>query len=312
MRKFYKRICLFIFIFCIIVAFVDYLSMREPFRSSLAYLTNSYDLITVNVGPDEIKPYINKVQTADNTTKLIIGDSVCHQMFNELQKYNSDISIVGSNAAITMTGQYILAEEYIKYHPDATDIYLIVLPDSLASTFNTTYGYQYAVMPFVETETLALLDNTTIEHMESVYGKFFMKPSVVNAIDKSGINRKLYLNFLKDHRNSYQPENRFQIAEQYIGKIYDLCASNHINLHLYAGPVSDAKTASVENMREEFKSTILYDYFPDYLENIHYYPDQQFRDSIHFGGDYANQECYNQKIAEMFFGQELGEILKFE
>jgi len=286
--------------------------MREPFRSRLAYLTDSYDLITVNVGPDEIKPYIDKVQTDDNTTKLIIGDSVCHQMFNGLQEYNSDISIVGSNAAITMTGQYILAEEYIKYHADVTDIYLIVLPDSLARTFDTSYGYQYAVMPFVETETLALLDSRTIRQMESVYGKFFMKPSIVNAIDKSGINRKLYLNLLRDYRNGYQSKERLEIAEQYIGKIYELCEKNHIDLHLYPGPVSDTKTESIESMKEEYKATALYDYFPDYLENIHYYPDEQFRDGVHFGGDYANQECYNEKIREIFSGQELGEILKLE
>jgi len=286
--------------------------MKEPFRVHLARLTNSYDLIMVNVGPDEIKPYIDKVQTDDNTTKLIIGDSVCHQMFNDLQEYNNDISIVGSNAAITMTGQYILAEEYIKNHAHITDIYLIVLPDSLARTFDTSFGYQYAVMPFVETETLSLLDSNTIRQMESVYGKFFMKPPIVNAIDKSGINRKLYLNLLRDYRNGYQPKNRFEIAEQYIGKIYELCEKNHIDLHLYAGPVSDTKTKSIESMKEEYKATALYDYFPDYLENIHYYPDEQFRDGVHFGGDYENQECYNQKITEMFSEQELGKVLKLK
>ncbi len=78
-------------------------------------------------------------------------------MFRRLQKYNEDISIIGSNGAITLAGQYILAEEYLRNHPDATDLYLILLPESLTRTFDTSYGYQYAVMSFAETGTLQLL-----------------------------------------------------------------------------------------------------------------------------------------------------------
>lgn len=312
MKKFYVRVSIFTFLFCILIIVIDYLSMEDPFYRQLAILTNSESFITGNVGPDEIKPYIYKVQEDDNTTKLIIGDSVCHQLFNGLQEYNSDITIVGSNAGIAMTGQYILAEEYIKHHPNATDIYLIVLPSSLQINFGTTWGYQYTIMPFVETQTIQLLDEDTIQCMESVYGKFFMEPLVVYFIDRSAINRKIYLNTLKKLSNGYEPENRYEIAEQYIGKIQELCKEHQIRLHLYACPMAEKRKESVEEIRGTFKETMLYDMFPDYLANIYYYPDKQFRDGTHFGGEYDEQSYFNEIIMEMFSDRELAAILKFE
>ncbi len=62
-----------------------------------------------------------------------------------------------------MSGQYILVEEFLKHHPQATDVYLSVIEDSLITDYETGYGYQYGVMPFAETDTLKLLDPETRE-----------------------------------------------------------------------------------------------------------------------------------------------------
>ena len=312
MRKFYSKITVFLILLVVLLGMVDYVSMQDPWRKVLAKYTDSEEFISVNVGASEIKPYIEKVQTKDDTTILIIGDSVCRQMFNELQQYNADICIAGSNAAIAMTGQYILAEEYVENHPNATDIYMFLLPGSLRATFDTKWGYQYTVMPFAETDTLKLLDDNTIEAMESVYGKFFMKPLVVELIDKSAINRKLYLNMLADTKEGYQQETSYEIAEQYIKKIYDLCQENDIELHLYPGPVVESQRAAIETMKEEYAKTWLYTKFPDYLDKVLFYPDEQARDGVHFGGEYASAEYYNEKIRKIFEGSKLLEDLQFE
>lgn len=312
MKKFYLKMILFIAIIATILGACEYLSVREPFRTWIAEWTDSESFITGNVGSDEIKPYIAKVQNPDNTTKLILGDSVGRQLYVGLQKYNEDIAIVGSNAAITMAGQYILAAEYIENHPDATDIFLVILPESLCRTFDTKWGYQYTVMPFVETGTLEKLDPDTIESMKSVYGEFFMREDIVYKIDRSAINRKLYLNMLKEYSNGYVPESKFSLAEQYLKKMYDLCEANNITMHLYACPLADNRVEEIEGMKKQYSETELYQLFPEFMENIYFYPLEQAADGVHFSGDYANQEHYNELIEEMYAGTPLGDAVKKE
>ena len=204
MKIFLKKTLIFIILLSAVLVILDLLSMAGPTRTLLAYLTDSRDYISVNVGADEIKPYISKTGDPDGTRVLILGDSVCHQLFDGLKENTAGISIAGSNAAITTAGQYILAKNYIEAHPDATDLYLFMRPASLTQSFDTEYGYQYAVMPFAETGLIGMLDDDTLKQMEEVYGKVFMNPTVVRMIDLSGPNRKLYLNLLKKHSSAYK------------------------------------------------------------------------------------------------------------
>lgn len=86
MKAFYRKVVIFIMLFSLICVGVEYMSIKEPGRTFIARITDSEKYIGGN-GPDEIKPYIEQVRTEDNTTKLIIGDSVCHQMFKGLKDY---------------------------------------------------------------------------------------------------------------------------------------------------------------------------------------------------------------------------------
>ena len=312
MRKFYLNFTAIMVITVLGLVLIDYLSMTDGYREILAYLTNSSSYIKENVGSDEIKPYIERVKRQDGATRLIIGDSVCRQMFENLQELNNDFCIAGTNASINMTGQNILAKEFLDNHPDAADVFLIVLPTSLRGGFNITFGYQYMVMPFAETNTLGLLDKETIEIMESVYGEFFMKPSVVRAIDLSGINRKLYLNFLNEHASDYELQSPYALSEQYIAKICDMCVKKGVNFHMYPCPVSSDNVEYMEQLRESFEESALYEINPDYMESIYYYDAKETSDGVHFGKDYAYQEHFNEIIEQMLQGKEILEMLKLE
>lgn len=100
-----------------------------------------------------------------------------------------------------------------------TDVFLIVLPESLGRTFDTRCGYQYTVMPFVETDTLKDLDDNTLDIMEDTYGKAFLNRKIIKVLHLSAVNRKLYLNILADHTPGYVLSNHFEIADQYVVKI---------------------------------------------------------------------------------------------
>lgn len=312
MKKFYSRIVIACLAILFVVLCFDYMSMKEPWRQIIAKWTNSEEYITVNVGSSEIIPYIEELQENDGSNVVILGDSVCKQMFNGLQKYNSGFCMMGSNAAIASSGQYIFATEYLKSHPQATDVYLFMLPGSLTVTFDTTWGYQYTVMPFVLTDTLYLLEEKTINDMESVYGRLFMQKKIVECIDKSALNRKLYLNLLAEYGEVYQQNSRFELADLYIKKIYDMCSEKNVELHLIPCPVAESQREAMKELSKEYEKTWMYTKFPNYFEEIVFYPDEQARDGVHFGGEYATQEEYNLKIKEMIAGKELEEIFLFE
>lgn len=311
MKSFYRKFILYIALLLLSVVFFFLLSTTDTFRLPIAKLTDSGDYITINNGPDEICPYIDKARDGNNYTKLILGDSVCHQMFTDLQDYNDDICILGSNAAITMIGQYILMREFLDNHDEVSDIWLIIIPSSLSSYIDTYYGYQYIVMPNVEKGTLALLDQPTTKQLENVYGKIFLNPSVVHFLDRSAPSRKVYLNLLSKHGEGYGNAPMSPVSIEYIDKMINLCSEHNVRLHLLSGPVSNARKDIYQDIVTEFKATGLDQQFPNYSRDIMYYPDIQFRDGIHLGGDYANQSSYNEKIKQLA-DDELLKSLKFE
>lgn len=312
MKVFYRNAVIFSIVLLLVIAGFDYLSMKEPFWKTIAELTDSYELVRVNSGPDEIIPYVEKVRAEDGTTQLIIGDSLCHQMFTDLQEYNPEISIVGSNGAITMAGQYILASEYIRNHPDATDIHLFVLPESLVRTFDAALGYQYVVMPFAETDTLKLLDANTIDAINDFYGEFFVQRRVVHMIHESPMNLKLYLNLLRDSGREYYGGGYLELADQYLIKLHKLCQENGITLHLYAAPVCEGRKSLVDEVEQEYRNTELAEYFPDYFDQIYYFPEEQTDDGVHFGEDYDNQEFFDEVLRMILAGTDLEKVLHYE
>lgn len=306
MKQFIVKAFFFIFIFCLLIIGLDLISARNTdFSEFLGKLTNSseYSRYNGNTGTTEIIPVIEQVQQKDSYTKLIIGDSVCYQLFNDLQPANDEYCIAGTNRAITLTGQYILTEEFLANHPNATDVYLILIPDTFDAYFDTTFGYRYAVMPFVLTDTFSLLDQNTIEAAEKTYGKLFIRKNIINLIDYSCVNRKLYFNYVKEYVEA--PENEIEIASkqavQYLSKINSLCQEHNVTFHLLPGPIADSKERHEQLNRQEntFRQNNLEDVASQYFENISFYPEGQFRDGTHLGGDYAARDAINQKIIDL-------------
>ncbi|WP_196802981.1 hypothetical protein [Butyrivibrio sp. MC2013] len=285
------------------------MSMYKPFDRILADLTDSSEYF--GGGPDEIMPAIVRAQSEDGTTKLIIGDSVCRQLFNDLQEQNEDIAIIGSNAAITMSGQYILAKEYLDHHPSATDVFLIVLPASLKQTYSMNLGYTYAVMPFALTDTLYHLDDNTLDIMADTYGRPFLNGLVVKGLHLSAVNRKIYLNYLADHSHSYKLSSPFELADQYVGKIAELCNERGVKFHLYPCPVCESNKDSAEAMSEQFASSKLYEINPDYFDMIDYFSADQSQDGVHFDGNVYDREMFNSIIMEDYKGEVLLDYLKY-
>lgn len=299
MYKFFLKTCLIgLFLSACTVALLS-LSTNEKAEPYITTITGSTEYGKgYNMGPSEIIPYIDKVSVKDNTTSLILGDSVCFRMFSELQDYNPNFCIAGSNRAITLSGQYILLNLYLEAHPDATDVYLILLEDSLITTYETGYGYQYAVMPFLMTDTLDLLDKETITQLKRTYGHFMISQDSAQFINDSPFGKKLYLNLINKIAPVSSEYEIPDVVERYLVKMVTLCEENDVSLHLLASPLADTpERREIEPlMTSLYEDSVLYSYFPDYFNQLEYYPSEYFSDGVHPDVDRA---LLNEMIEQM-------------
>lgn len=306
MKKFFAKGFLFVLIICFLCSAFVSLSMREPYRAVIAEWTDSEEFMS----DSGILPYFEKVRETDQTSQLVIGDSICRQMFVELGEANPQMSIQASNAALMITGQYLLAEEYLKSHPEATDVFLVMHPMAITRTFDTEWSYRYAVMSYVETDTIGYLDKNTLDDMASVYGRFFMRKEAVRVIEDSPVMRKLYLSYININRSDYVQSSPFEIADQYVRKLYDLCKEHGAKLHVYPSPVAEVFRGRSEELEKEYGATWMCTQYPDYFRDILYYPDEWSEDTSHFSGEHAEREELDKIIETAYEGTELLENLK--
>ncbi len=295
MKKLYIKLLVFGGLYLSIVCAFLVLSAQEKWSGFIEIATKSEDYVLEGYGTSEIIPFIERVQEHNDYTKLVLGDSVCHQLFDRYYEFNDVYCISGSNQAISLAGQYILAEEFVKNHENVTDIYLVLTMGSLATDFGAQLGYQYAVMPFVKTDTINDLDDETLDEIADIYGGFFCLKPVVNIIDASPLNKKLYLNALAQKEERFPAESDgviSQVTYRYLEKLYDLCEEEGITLHVIPGPHADseARHKLEEQIAEEINSKGDKLKLQGYLDQIVYYPEWMFRDGIHFDEKKVNEE----------------------
>ena len=135
--------------------------------------------------------------------------------------------------------------------------------------------------------------------------------AIFDWLYRSPINRKLYFNILTNNTSGYILSDHFELSDQYVVKMAELCQSKGVKFHLYPAPVSDEKQESVEMLKESFVNSKTYRINPKYFDMVHYFPAEQAPDGRHFAGAYANQEAYNEKIQEYYAGEELLAYLRF-
>ena len=260
-------------------------------------------------GPtEEIVPYIKQAETVDQYTKLIIGDSVCHQIFHSFQKVNPTYDVLGSNQAITIVGQEILAEKYLMSHTDATDVYLILTSATGTGFENAGYCYQYFVIPFTQADAMGPVDSKTWDDLIHLYGPICMNRTVIDLVDRSSLNRKIVLNLLRN--NSY---DNAQLSIHYIKKLIKICDEHRVHLHLLHAPMAESAKVSVVDEKKVMLSLIsendeLKGYLMNFYDKVLYYPDEEFEDGIHFGKNYSTTKKLTEVIFEI---QNMGELKDF-
>lgn len=295
--RFLKRVFCFVIILCMLLVGVCFLSTQPMFKPIIANITNTSDYIE-NMPMKEISPAIDRVTEQPDATKLIIGDSVCARLFNRYADGNPDYCVVGTNRGIVMSGQYILGSLFLETHPDATDIYLIVTTNTMITEYETAYGYQYAVQPFLESDNLKRLDDITLDKMKHAYGSFVTNKKAVEFIDSSPILKKVYLNLLNQYNPIYVLPEIPDTVERYIIKLNQECSDRGVILHLIPAPIAETSgRRTIEAAIEKsYMETEIYSMFPEFYNSLQYYSPEYFEDGIH---PKADQQILHMMIRDI-------------
>ena len=300
MKGFLLRLAAFVLAALVLFAGVLGLSAFAPFSEIFANLTDSTGYSAS--ASEEIGAHIANVQAEDGATALILGDSVCWQVFDPFSLCNTAYRIDGSNRAVTLAGQYLLAKAFLDAHPGATDVYLILTPDSFAAGFDAGYGYQYAAAPFAAAGLLDGLDATTRAELNAAYGAPFLTKGFVRWADASPLVKKLYLNALEALPAKESEGALPAMAARNLQNLADLCAERGADFHLLCAPLADseARRTSMAALEEAFRAAGLYDSYSTYFTQTPWYDLALFgEDGVHFDNATADMDFYAQVVRDI-------------
>ena len=312
LKLFYKRLIAYLVMVAVFAVVLDILSILPPTSYAVACITDSE---RYTIPEDSEQEYIQSVRdamTPDGSTRLIVGDSVCRQIFVGLRDINPDFCIIGTNAAITMGGQYIMIKEYLDAHPEAEEVYLMVIPAAFQYAYNGALGYNNGVVPYVLTDTLHDLDEDTINTLRKTFGSFAINPKTIGLIRNSGLNKKIYFDLLNKYAIAYKDDGIYDVSKMYIGKIAELCRERGVEFYMYPCPATDVTQSTCAGIWDTLKGSVIYEANPEYLDMMYFFDEEMTVDGVHFYGDYANQETYNEFIRTMYGQTPLLEHLRLE
>lgn len=300
MKAFLLRLAAFVLAALVLFCGVLGLSAFAPFSEIFAKLTSSTDYSAS--ASEEIGGHIANVQADDGAAALILGDSVCWQVFDPFSLCNTAYRIDGSNRAVTIAGQYLLAKAFLDAHPGATDVYLILTPESFSAGFDAGYGYQYAAAPFAAAGLLGGLDETTRAELTAAYGAPFLTGSFARWADASPLVKKLYLNALELLPTQENAGPLIPLAERNLRNLADLCAERGAAFHLLCAPLADTEDRrnTMAALEAAFRDAGLYDACAAYFTETPWYDPALFgEDGIHFDNTVADMDFCAQVVRDI-------------
>lgn len=228
---------------------------------------------------------------------ILLGDSVSRQIFNVYnQKEDEKFYHLNSNQAIGVIGNYILLKNYLKQNTKVRNIYYIVRPWSLTNNLNQPYTYGYFVLPFLsEEENFKYVPKPILKRWQEAkkYYKYFFYKNTIKILEKNPnfILKILKIN-LEDSNFKISQEQAYlsEMSVIYLKEIEKLCKEYGINFKLISSPLSSKyKYENFSKLKNEVNKYGLARIFNDYFHSIDYYPEDKFRDEVHFEKEFLEQ-----------------------
>ncbi|MGL4947337.1 MAG: hypothetical protein ACRDAQ_03835 [Cetobacterium sp.] len=226
--------------------------------------------------------------------EVILGDSVSRQIFNIQNQENSKYYHLSSNQAISVLGNYILLEKYLKNNPQTEKVYLMMRPTSFNNDLNQKWTYAYFILPFFSVENIDLFSKKVLNKLKSRNKEIYLNYDLIKVLEK---NPKLALSMkidYSDHKD-HSKEEAFlsEVSIESLKKIEKLCFDNKIKFEILSSPLSEKETKVYSRLEEDISKNNFTEIFSRYFESISFYPESSFGDGIHFEKKYLNENIEN-------------------
>lgn len=259
MESFVKKSVLF---FVLVIFFVE----------AFSFVLISTNIYLFDYPGNEIYYSILKSKKKNKSKKLLLGDSVCNQLFPNKKKNNS-INSLACNQAIGMVGHFLLLQNYLDAGNEIDTLFMIFTPFSFQNNLDQKYTYHYFIKPFDRPEYSKSFTKTVKKQIEKIpYRKFRRIPHI----------------FASSWAPDYIPQEKHDftflspISVEYLTKIKDLTAQNNIKLIILPPPINLNKKHLIDCMnRNEIVDKNFQGDFQDYFDEIIYLDSTKFIDGTH-------------------------------
>lgn len=269
MRKFITKFMLLIFTLLLLLPVV--------------YVVPTYLTANKNGLAHEVFYVLDKAQYNSGRPIVILGDSVCNQLWDQRQD-SENITHLACNQAVTACGTWLLLRKYLENNPQTKEVYYVIVPKyGLCNELNTNYTYQYFVIPFINENSMQLIESETLKQLYNKFGQFFVENKYIKRFL---LNDKLFMSRYIHYVNANSQENIHRLSRTgiiYLRKIQELCREHDIKLFVRPLPMLDIENNhGFEDFERNVKTFGFEDVLGDYVKRIKYYPDDWFRDKVHF------------------------------
>ena len=211
--------------------------------------------------------------------KLIIGDSVAHQLFPNTKKDSTFVSLA-CNQAIEIPGHYFLLNNYLKAGNQVDTVYLIFHPCNLKNNLDQIYTFHYFIKPFYTAEYKPYFTKTLHEQVEKI--PYYQMAKWLHIRTSNWAPDFKRTNFSSDFLSP--------LSIEYLNRMKLLADEYHFQLILLSPPISPAKKECIDSIDSSIITLNGFDNeFKHYFESIIYVEEHCFFDGFHFKEEYIEQ-----------------------
>ena len=262
MKHFLQKTLIYIAIVLLIVIPVEFFKI------------NLQNYSTVVLG-SEVYCAISKSHKKEKVKKLILGDSVGHQLYPCEKEYDGIVSLA-CNQAITMAGHFFLLKTYIETNVEdlPEEVILLITPFSLSNDVDQ-YAYHYFLKPF----PIYKWSELYTEHLKQrIHSIPFYWSANFPFIQTSSYTPKLAV------PSSQVIKSVSTLSFEYLLKMDSIASANNVGFRIVSTPVRDDRQNDIasfwENLSGEYKSR-LSELLQPYRESIMYLPSEWYLDNVH-------------------------------
>ena len=249
--------------------------------------------IYLNLHKGQMEYYIGKeVLTALTKSKqqsgkktLVLGDSVCNQLYPADKEYDDLVSLA-CNRAISLAGQYFLLKNYLEANPGSLPdrVILILAPSSVQNQLDR-FAYHYMLKNFLTKEYQQDFDETLWRQVRKI-PLYRTAPWPFIRVS----------NFAPDYHPAQDDSYALfsPLSQSYLSRIIRLVEKNHIDFSFICAPVDVKQKATVQELFSASKKRheIPDKYLDDYTRNARFCKDSISEDRLHFKRDCIPSDYY--------------------